>query len=295
MNEADIERFWERHPCGDEQVGRLDEVFVGDYERFFHEYDAFRYCREKHIIRCLDRINFCNKKVLEIGLGQGADSEQIIRRGARWSGLDLTAESVGRVRRRLELRNLPYDSIRQGTVLHIPYSDNSFDMVLSHGVLHHVPQIHVAQKEIARVLVPDGELVMMVYAKWSLNYLVGIVLLRRAGLALMHALGVDPGGIYSAHLQNAREQGLVNYLKSSNFIHKNTDGPYNPYSKVYGIAQVREDFLCFKISRAYKRYMHCPPLPIAWIPLGWLMGWHLWVHLAPNGAARLDGVDDSSS
>ena len=104
-------------------------------------------------------------KLLEIGLGQGADSEQIIRRGARWSGLDLTAESVARLRTRLELRQLPYDELKQGSALAIPYPDNAFDKVFSHGVLHHIPDIRLAEREIARVLKPRGELIMMVYAK----------------------------------------------------------------------------------------------------------------------------------
>ena len=60
--------------------------------------------------------------------------EQIIRRGARWSGLDLTAESVARLRTRLELRQLPYDELKQGSALAIPYPDNAFDKVFSHGV-----------------------------------------------------------------------------------------------------------------------------------------------------------------
>jgi hypothetical protein len=47
------------------------------------QYDAFRYSREGHILGCLDGIDFRGAKLLEIGLGQGADSEQIIRRGAR--------------------------------------------------------------------------------------------------------------------------------------------------------------------------------------------------------------------
>src|SRR4051794_18004504 len=114
MNEAQVQTFWQAHPCGDHQVGGLEQAFLGDYEDFFREYDAFRYRREGHILGCLDGIDFHDKKLLEIGLGQGADSEQIIRRGARWSGLDLTAESIARVRTRLELRKLPYDELKQG-------------------------------------------------------------------------------------------------------------------------------------------------------------------------------------
>ena len=105
----------------------------------------------------MDGIDFKGKQVLEIGLGQGADSEQIIRRGALWSGLDLTAESIDRVKTRLALRDLPHQSVQQGSVLKIPHADASFDLVISHGVLHHVPDIEAAQREIARVLRPGGD------------------------------------------------------------------------------------------------------------------------------------------
>ncbi|MEA2779465.1 MAG: hypothetical protein QOK29_1009 [Rhodospirillaceae bacterium] len=281
MNEAQVQTFWQAHPCGDHQVGGLEQAFLGDYEDFFREYDAFRYRREGHILGCLDGIDFHDKKLLEIGLGQGADSEQIIRRGARWSGLDLTAESIARVRTRLELRKLPYDELKQGSALAIPYPDDAFDMVFSHGVLHHIPDVRTAEREIARVLRPDGELVIMVYAKWSFNHLVAIGLLRRIGLAALYATGHNPGGVYGGHLENVRRVGLGTYLKMSNFVHRNTDGPENPYSKVYGLAEVREDFPSFRVTRAYKRWMHGPPLPVSSLPLGWLMGWHLWVHLKP--------------
>jgi SAM-dependent methyltransferase len=286
MHEAYIQDFWQRHPCGDHQVGGLDAAFSQDHETFFREYDAFRYRREGHILGCLDGIDFSGKRILEIGLGQGSDSEQIIRRGGRWSGLDLTSESVARVRTRLQLRNLPYDDIRQGSALEIPHPDASFDMVFSHGVLHHIPQIHRAQAEIARVLKPNGELIIMVYAKWSFNHIVAIGLLRRMGLVAMHFSGMKPGGIYGHHLQNAREAGLWSYVKMENFIHTNTDGPHNPYSKVYDQAEVRKDFPAFRIVKSYKRWMHGPPLPVSWLPFGRLMGWHLWVHLKPAcGAA----------
>jgi ubiquinone/menaquinone biosynthesis C-methylase UbiE len=278
VTEQEISVFWEANSCGDSQMGRLKGRFGGDINRFFSEYDSFRYRREKHILDCLDRASLAGKKVLEIGLGQGADSEQIIRRGGHWSGLDLTAESVARVRQRMELHNLPYENLKVGSVLNIPYPDNSFDVVYSFGVLHHVPEVRRAQAEIARVLRPGGELVMMVYAKWSLNYLVSIALLRRAGLAAMVALNLSGKGIYAAHVKNARDEGLFRYLRLDRFVHRSTDGPDNPYAKVYGLREVREDFPDFEVSRAYKQFMHAPPLPVKWIPLQRAMGWHLMVH-----------------
>ena len=182
MDETTVQDFWQNHSCGDALVGGLRDRFGGDYEKFFSDYDKFRYDMESHIPACLDALGVSGKRVLEIGLGEGADSESLIRRGARWSGVDLTGESVERVRTRLTLRELPFDDLKQGSVLDLPFEDNSFDMVFSHGVLLVVPEIGQAEKEIHRVLRPGGELVIMMYARWSLNYLVAIGLVRRAAL-----------------------------------------------------------------------------------------------------------------
>ena len=281
MNETQVHDFWERHPCGDMQVGGLRE-HRSDYEAFFSDYDRLRYRKEGHILTCLDNIDLKGKRVLEIGLGQGADSEQIIRRGAIWSGLDLTAESVARVQTRLALRNLPHESLVQGSVLRIPHEDHRFDIVFSHGVLHHVPEIQTAQREIHRVLKPEGELIAMLYARSSLNYLFSIAIVRRLGLIGFYLAKGKPDGVLGQHLENARAVGLWKYLRMENFIHRNTDGPLNPYSKVYDLPEVEKDFPSFKIVRSYQRFMHGPPLPVRWLPLESVLGWHLWVHLRPS-------------
>jgi SAM-dependent methyltransferase len=237
----------------------------------------------------LDAIDFKGKRVLEIGLGEGGDSEQIIRRGAIWSGLDLTPESIERVSTRLRLRALPYERLECGSALAMPFEDNSFDVVFSHGVLHHIPAVKVAQREIARVLKPDGRLIAMLYARRSLNYLFAISIVRRLALVAMYCTGAKSGGIVGRHLANARREGLWQYLKMSNFVHRNTDGPENPYSKVYDLAAVRADFPDFRVERSYQDCMHAPPLPVASLkPLAGILGWHLWVHLVPRKSSLCD-------
>ncbi len=281
MDEKNIQSFWNAHPCGEQFAGGLQE----DYQRFFDEYDAYRYRTEGHILTCLDACGLEGQNVLEIGLGQGADSEQIIRRGGNWHGLDLTPESVDRVKTRMALKSLPYRDIKQGSALEIPYEDNQFDVVYSHGVLHHIPDIGKAQQEISRVLKPQGRLIIMLYAKWSLNYLLSIVVVRRIGLLGLWVLPVTPKGIYAQHVSNAKEAGLMNYLKMERFIHHNTDGPLNPYAKVYDVKEVQKDFSDFSVEHAHKEFMHAPPLPVHGLPGAGVMGWHLWVHLRNNKAA----------
>ena len=164
----------------------------------------------------------------------------------------------------------------------MPFPDDYFDIVFSHGVLHHVPDIETAQKEIHRVLKSDGELIVMLYAKWSLNYQLSIRLLRRLGLLVLYFLKPDPASIYGQHVDNARRMGLFRYLRMENFLHRNTDGPQNPYSKVYDLDQALRDFGKFEVSKSYKRFMHAPPLPVSWLPLERICGWHLWLHLNPK-------------
>jgi SAM-dependent methyltransferase len=290
MDEKTVQDFWQSHACGDALVGGLRERFGGDYEKFFSDYDKFRYGMESHLPACFDALNVSGKRVLEIGLGQGADSESLIRRGARWSGVDLTGESVERVRTRLTVRDLPFDDLKQGSVLDLPFEDDSFEMVFSHGVLHHVPEVRQAEKEIHRVLRPSGELVIMMYARWSLNYLVAIGLVRRAALlaafplAKMGLVKAGPdGGMLAAHLDNAAKTGLGRYLRLREFTHHNTDGPGNPYALVYDRKRIGQDFPSFRVTRTYKRFMHAPPLPVHGLPGGNVLGWHLWAHLDPVG------------
>ena len=178
-------------------------------------------------------------------------------------------------------------------MLDLPYEDNSFNMVFSHGVLHHVPEIVKAEKEIHRVLRPGGELVIMMYSRWSLNYLVSIGLVRRAALLAAYPLAkaglikADPhGGMLAAHLDNANKIGLGRYLRLKEaFTHYNTDGPGNPHALVYDRKRIARDFPSFRVTRTYKRFMHAPPLPVHGLPGGSVMGWHLWAHLSPVGKA----------
>lgn len=289
MDEQTVRSFWQDHACGDAQVGGLHDRFRDDYEKFFTEYDRFRYQNERHLPACVDALDVADKAVLEIGLGQGSESERLIRRGARWSGVDLTAESVERVRARLTLRELPYENLRQGSVLDLPFADDIFDVVFSHGVLHHVPDIKQAQSEIHRVLRPGGQLIVMLYARWSLNYLVSIGVIRRAALLAAFPLartGIlkssSPDGMLAAHLDNATKMGLFRYLRLDEFVHHSTDGPANPYALVYDRARVERDFPSFRVMRTYKRFMHAPPFPVHRLPGETMMGWHLWIHLVAS-------------
>jgi SAM-dependent methyltransferase len=279
IDESAIRSRWERIPVGENVIGNLTKDFGDDYDAFFSTFDSWRYGRERHILGMLDRFDWKNKRVLEIGLGQGSESEQLIKRGAIWSGIDLTEESVKRVNARLTLRRLPYEDLKRASALDIPFPAARFDVVFSHGVLHHIPDILQAQREIRRVMKDDGRLIVMLYAKNSLNYQVAIKWIRRLGLALICIVKLPVSGISGEHRDAAKKEGLLRYLRMRNFIHRSTDGPDNPYSKVYDRSALTADFPAFDIVGIEKRWMHAPPLPVHGLPGERLVGWHLWAVL----------------
>ncbi len=291
-----IARGWEENPCG------ADFVPSSGWREFFLRYDAFKYSQEPHLLEELRTLDVKGKRVLEIGLGQGAESQKLIEAGAVYNGIDFTQESVDRVRWRCEIFDLPYERIERMNAEQMSFPAGSFDLVFSHGVIHHSPRIRAIVREIHRVLRPGGRVVVMVYHRNSLNYHLSIRLLRRMGLVflflpgtprLVAALTHEPIDRLLRHRTNVRTQGL-SYLRMENFIHRATDGPDNVYSAVFSEAEARglfADFTDVTITKYLLNERHFPVLRSVLTPamkekLAAKYGWHLWVKGTRRGPAQ---------
>lgn len=290
MDRNAIKNFWENNPCGQHLVIGEGKN-VTNFRDFFIKYDNFRYSTERHILSNLDRIDFTNKKVLEIGIGQAADSQQIIDRGAEYFGLDVTQEACNRAILRFKIFNKPYKDVVCASATSLPFLDDYFDVIYSHGVLHHIPDIKKVVPELYRVLKKDGKLIIMVYAKHSLNYWFLIMILRRMlflGLFFMDFLigrKIIKNALYRKHLENAKKVGLMKYLTTDYFLGKNTDGPDNPYSRAYSVKEVREIFSNFYFYSFRHFFLNERHLSfLKFLPQGSKnflsekFGWHLWCY-----------------
>ncbi len=171
--------FWQANPCG----VKFADAAPGT-RRFYELVEAHRYTKEWHIPALPISPSARGLKVLEIGCGLGTDGAQFAEAGADYTGVDLTEAAVELARKRFELFDLP-GKFQTADAENLDFADESFDLVYSHGVLHHTPETAKAIREIHRVLRPGGRAVVMLYHRDSYNYRVNISLLRRAGAQLL--------------------------------------------------------------------------------------------------------------
>ncbi len=146
-----VAQFWEREACG---------------ERYGDEQDRIRYELEPEILCVADFASARGRRVLEIGVGMGADCVRWAGAGAEVVGVDLTERAVSLTMQRLAEAGLRGD-VRVADAESLPFEDGSFDVVWSWGVLHHTPRADQALVEAARVLKPNGRYAVMVYHRRS--------------------------------------------------------------------------------------------------------------------------------
>jgi ubiquinone/menaquinone biosynthesis C-methylase UbiE len=196
------------------------------------------------------------------------------------------------VRRRFEIEGQTGD-LRVADAEALPFADGSFDLVYSHGVLHHTPDTQRAINEVHRVLKPGGVAMVMLYHKSSYNYWVNIMTLRRIGVRLL-AFEWGPRVVHRLtgeeetrlrELQCIYRRDGRRLLSTQEFLNQNTDGAGNPLARAY---TRREAMAMFNNFHTVKTEVHF--LNKRWIPLigralprvieamlARLMGWHLWI------------------
>lgn len=186
-----VHNFWNAASCGEELY------LAGSEAEDFVQQAHARYELEPYIADFAGFANASGKRVLEIGVGLGADHEQFARAGAELTGIDLTERAIENTRRRLGHFGLKSD-LKVADAEKLPFGDASFDIVYSWGVIHHSPDTAQAAREILRVLKPGGRFAVMIYHRYSM---VGYMLWLRYGLARLRPF-TSLDTIYSQYLES---------------------------------------------------------------------------------------------
>jgi ubiquinone/menaquinone biosynthesis C-methylase UbiE len=97
---------------------------------------------------------------LEVGAGTGFFLLNLAQSGvaSRLSVTDISPGMVEAARRNAEGLGLAVDA-RVADAEQLPFDDASFDLVVGHAVLHHLPDVEQALREVLRVLRPGGRFV----------------------------------------------------------------------------------------------------------------------------------------
>jgi ubiquinone/menaquinone biosynthesis C-methylase UbiE/DNA-binding transcriptional ArsR family regulator len=123
------------------------------------------------------------RSLLDLGTGTGRMLEYfgpVIERGL---GIDLSPAMLSLARARLEHAGLKHCSLRQGDIYNLPLARESFDVVILHQVLHYLDDGARAVREAARMLAPNGRLLVVDFAPHEFEFLREQHAHRRLGFA----------------------------------------------------------------------------------------------------------------
>ncbi len=99
-------------------------------------------------------------RALELGCGTGFFLLNLKQAGVLGEGhvTDISPGMVEAARRNAELLGFSVQG-RVADAEGLPYDDETFDLVVGHAVLHHIPDVELALREVMRVLKPGGRFV----------------------------------------------------------------------------------------------------------------------------------------
>lgn len=190
-NKQCVHDFWEKASCG-------EELYLSNItKQAYIEQSQARYRLEPYILDFADFKSFSKKRVLEIGVGLGADHQKFAESGAKIVGIDLTHRAINHTKHRFQHFDLS-SRLQVADAENLPFNDQNFDLVYSWGVLHHSPHTQQTINEVWRVIKPGGYAKIMIYHRWSL---VGVMLWIRYALMRLRPF-TTLKEIYSQHLES---------------------------------------------------------------------------------------------
>jgi SAM-dependent methyltransferase len=122
---------------------------------FFEDLAAYRYDKNRYLLKRVDFEGYRGKKVLELGCGVGLDLARFARGGAEVTGVDLSTTAIELAKKNFELHGLMGD-LRVGDGEALALADGIFDLVYAHGALQYTSEPRKMVDEALRVLKPGG-------------------------------------------------------------------------------------------------------------------------------------------
>jgi ubiquinone/menaquinone biosynthesis C-methylase UbiE len=158
---ADVRTYWNQH-IHDLEITSHPVGSPG----FFADLDQYHFEKLHHLLRLVDFDGYRGKQVLEVGCGAGVDLVRFARGGAIVTGVDLSSSAIELARKNFAIQGLQAD-LREADGEHLPFPDNSFDLVFAHGVVQYTANDRQLVDECRRVLKPGATAIVQVYNRIS--------------------------------------------------------------------------------------------------------------------------------
>lgn len=124
---------------------------------------------EKKLLEAVKGKNIHN--LLDVGTGTGRILEVFAPHIKKGLGIDLSPDMLAVARTNFAKHSLNHCQARQGDMYNIPAEGSTQDVVIIHQVLHYADQPEEVLREAARVLRPDGVLLLVDFAPHELEEL----------------------------------------------------------------------------------------------------------------------------
>lgn len=236
---------------------------VKGFFRSSHEnWDEKSWKRNFHELMIRDLLLFTlgdvkDKRILDIGCGEGAYLDIIAKIGGQIFGQDINSEYVNRALKNLKEKGYSTD-IKVGTATKILFNDNYFDVVFAADFFEHVSYDEKDRviAEVYRVLKPGG---LFVIKTPNLDYLKISLFLKRISAVLKFK---SPFNIHIAHTHNNPDNqhcGLTTYAELEELLFNNTFH----FSKVTYIPLIRKNLPSIITKLLYGKRRFCEQIIIA--------------------------------
>jgi SAM-dependent methyltransferase len=158
---AEVREYWNRH-IHDLEITRHPVGSRG----FFDDLDQYHFEKLHHLLRLVDFDGYRGRSVLEVGCGAGVDLARFAKGGAEVTGVDLAPSAIELARANFSQQGLQGRfEVADGE--HLPFPDNTFDLVYAHGVVQYTASPGQLVDECRRVIKPGGRAVFQVYNRVS--------------------------------------------------------------------------------------------------------------------------------
>jgi ubiquinone/menaquinone biosynthesis C-methylase UbiE len=144
-------------------IPRVLEPEVMDTPEEATDYDAMDHAQVNRafvddLLAAVDDAACSNGRVLDVGTGTALIPIELAARGFAETivGIDLADEMLALGRRNIERSGVGNVQLERVDAKHLPYGDETFDVVMSNSIVHHIPQPERAFLEMQRVLTPGG-------------------------------------------------------------------------------------------------------------------------------------------